>query len=92
MGFARQYQQMRQAGVFAHMTREDRHALGAEAMKAESLFDLLVTAGIIHADGTSGDPPAGTAWVTVEDQAGKRGVMALTPEQKQVVAYIFKVN
>jgi hypothetical protein len=90
MGFARQYQQLRQAGVLAHMTSEARHALGAEAMKADSLFDLLLGADIIRKS-PEGDHPEGTAWVGVEDQVGKRGYIALTPEQRQIVAYIFKI-
>lgn len=90
MGFARQYQQLRQAGVLAHMTSEARHALGAEAMKVDSLFDLLLNAEVIHS-AQRGDPPAGTAWVAVEDPTGKRGYMTLTPEQVKIVGYIFKL-
>ena len=90
MGFARQYQQLRQAGVFAHMTSEARHTLGAEAMKADSLFEVLHSAGIIR-DAANGDTPAGASWIAIEDQ-GKRGFIALTAEQKNVVAHIFKVS
>ncbi|MBK8031968.1 MAG: hypothetical protein IPK17_21305 [Chloroflexi bacterium] len=90
MGFARQYQQLRQAGVLAHMTSEARHALGAEAMKVDSLFDLLHSAAIIQ-DGVDGECPAGTDWVAIEDQAGKRGYIAVTPDQKPIVANIFKL-
>lgn len=91
MGFARQYQQLRQAGVLAHLTSEARHALGAEAMKSDSLFDLLRGANVI-CDSVDENPPPGTVWVGVEDVGGKRGFMALTPEQKQIVAYIFKIG
>ena len=90
MGFARQYQQLRQAGVLAHMTSEARHALGAEAMKVESLFDLLHSAAIIQ-DGVDGECPVGSDWIAIEDQSGKQGYIAVTPDQKQIVANIFKL-
>ena len=90
MGFARQYQALRQAGVLAHMTSEARHALGAEAMKVDSLFDLLHSAAIIQ-DGVDGERPAGTDWVAIEDQSGKRGYIAITADQKTTVGNIFKL-
>lgn len=91
MGFARQYQQLRQAGVLAHMSSEARHALGAKAMLADSLYDLLHEASII-CDTPDGDHPAGTTWVGIEDQSGKRGYIAITPDQKAIIGGIFKIS
>ncbi|MBK8032089.1 MAG: hypothetical protein IPK17_21955 [Chloroflexi bacterium] len=86
----RQYQQLRQAGVLAHTTSKRGMRSARRAMKVESLFDLLHSAAIIQ-DGVDGEYPRGTGWIAIEDQSGKQGYIAVTPDQKQIVANIFKL-